>query len=178
MLCSNYIFMILAMLLLSDIQCFFHRNHRSLWVRYNLMYRPNVMMHVSNRAVGAANRKTLSIFCPEQVVGYLLGYYLMKPIPRYVYFLRAPDILICFTARLIYFTFSSCDLLIKNEIGRKGEIKELTEMPLETWIIQRTHLEPILGYWKVTVSIYHLWQFGESICLKILKCWSFSHTVL
>ena len=70
----------------------------------------------------------------------------MKPIPRYVYFLRVPDILICFTVRLIYFTFSSCDLLIKNEIGRKGEIKELTEMPLETWVTQSTDIESISGY--------------------------------
>ena len=170
--------MIFAMLLLSNIQCFIHRDHRSLWVCYNLMYKPKVMMHVSNREVVAAN-KNLTQFVVQsssrvsywlfQSVSIELGN-LMKPIPRYVHFLRVTDILICFTARLIYFPFPSCDLLIKNEIGRKGEIKELTEMPLETWIIQRTHLEPILGYWKVTVSIYHLWQFGESICLKILKC--------
>ena len=40
----------------------------------------------------------------------------------------------------------SCDLLMKNETGSRGEINELMEMPLETWIIQSTHIEPVSGY--------------------------------
>ena len=54
-----------------------------------------------------------------------------------------------YSQNYVFYNFS-CDLLMKNETGRS----ELMEMPIETWIIQSTHIEPLSGYYK---------------CLKILK---------